>query len=245
LKDKVVLITGSSRGIGAATAIMAAEQGYKVCVNYINNAQAANEVVNKIEDNGGTAFAMQADVSREAEVLQMFEKIDDLFGRLDSLVNNAAILEQSMRLEEMDVARLKRVLNANVIGSFVCMREAVKRMSTRFGGSGGAIVNISSIAASLGSANEYVDYAASKAALDTMTVGLAKEVAMDGIRVNAVRPGTIHTEIHEAGRIERVSPSIPMQRAGDAEEIASAILWLLSDEASYMTGALMDVSGGR
>ncbi len=243
--NKVVLITGSSRGIGAATAIMAAEQGYKVCVNYHSNAAAATEVVNQIEDNGGTAYAIQADVANESEVLQMFKKVDELFGGLDALVNNAAILEQHMRLEEMDVSRFKRVFNANVIGSFVCMREAVKRMSTRFGGSGGAIVNVSSIAASLGSANEYVDYAASKAALDTMTVGLAKEVAVDGIRVNSVRPGTIKTEIHEAGRVERVSPSIPMQRAGEVEEIAAAILWLLSNDASYMTGSLMDVSGGR
>ena len=243
--NKVVLVTGSSRGIGAATAIMAAEQGYKVCVNYRSNAGAATEVVNQIEEMGGTAYAIQADVANEKEVLQMFNKVDELFGGLDALVNNAATLEQHMRLEDMDVARLKRIFNTNVIGSFVCMREAVKRMSTRQGGSGGAIVNISSVAASLGSPNEYVDYASSKAAIDTMTIGLAKEVAMDGIRVNSVRPGTIKTEIHEAGRIERVSPSIPMQRAGEVKEIASAILWLLSDEASYVTASLMDVSGGR
>lgn len=242
--DKVILITGSSRGIGASTAIMAAEQGYKVCINYRSNTTAATAVVKQIEGMGGTAYAIQADVANETEVLQMFNKVDERFGGLDALVNNAAILEQQMRLEEMDVDRLKRVFNANVIGSFVCMREAVKRMSTRYGGSGGAIVNISSLAATLGSANEYVDYAASKAAIDTMTIGLAKEVAMDGIRVNSVRPGTIKTKIHAAGRIERVSPFIPMQRAGEVKEIASAILWLLSDEASYITGSLMDVSGG-
>lgn len=246
--DRIVIITGGGRGIGAATARLAARAGYRVCIAFRERRDAADEVVAQIEGQGGEAIAVQADVGREADVLRLFDHVDRRFGELTALVNNAGILERQMRVDAMDAERLARVLNANVVGSFLCAREAVRRMSTRYGGHGGAIVNVSSVASRLGSPNEYVDYAASKAAIDTFTLGLAREVAGEGIRVNAVRPGSIHTEIHASGgepdRVERVKARIPMQRGGEADEIARAIVWLLSDEASYMTGSLVDVSGG-
>jgi len=244
-----MLITGASRGIGAATARLAAQQGYALCLNYHQRADAANAVLDQVRGLGVTAIAVQADVADETQVLHMFEAIDREFGRLDVLVNNAGMLEQQMRLEQMDAARWTRVLGANVIGSFLCAREAIKRMSTRHGGRGGAIVNLSSVAARLGAPGEYIDYAAAKGAIDSMTLGLAKEVASEGIRVNAVRPGVIQTDIHAAGgepdRVERVKASVPMGRGGQAEEIAEAILWLASEQASYTSGALLDVAGGR
>ncbi len=220
-----------------------------MCLNYHQRADAANAVLDQVRGLGVTAIAVQADVADETQVLHMFEAIDREFGRLDVLVNNAGMLEQQMRLEQMDAARWTRVLGANVIGSFLCAREAIKRMSTRHGGRGGAIVNLSSVAARLGAPGEYIDYAAAKGAIDSMTLGLAKEVASEGIRVNAVRPGVIHTDIHAAGgepdRVERVKASVPMGRGGQAEEIAEAILWLASEQASYTSGALLDVAGGR
>jgi len=244
-----LLVTGGSRGIGAATARLAAARGYAVCLSYRSNAAAAASVVNEIDRAGGAAIAVPADVAIEADVLRLFETVDRRFGRLQALVNNAGILERQMRVDEMDAGRIGRVLATNVLGPFLCAREAVRRMSTRHGGSGGAIVNVSSMAATLGSPNEYVDYAASKGAIDSMTVGLAREVATEGIRVNAVRPGVIYTDIHasggEPGRVDRVKAAVPMRRGGTAEEVARAILWLLSDEASYSTGAFIDVSGGR
>jgi NAD(P)-dependent dehydrogenase (short-subunit alcohol dehydrogenase family) len=245
----LVLITGGSRGIGAATARLAASRGYAVCVNYRANAEAAESVVSAITAAGGRAVAVQADVANESDVVRMFETCDAKLGRLTALVNNAGILETQMRVEAMDAARLHRVLATNVTGAFMCAREAVKRMSTKHGGQGGAIVNLSSRAAVLGSPNEYVDYAASKAAVDTLTIGLAQEVAQEGIRVNAIRAGVIQTEIHasggEPGRVDRVKASVPMRRGGTAGEVAEAVLWLLSDEASYTTGSFLDVSGGR
>ena len=247
--DQVLLITGGGRGIGAATALLAAQRGYAVAVNYASNSLAADEVVRAIRAGGGTAMAVQADVGDEAQVLAMFEKVDARLGRLTALVNNAGVVDVQARVDEMSVARLERMFRINVIGSFVCAREAVRRMSTRHGGSGGAIVNVSSAAARLGSPGQYVDYAASKGAIDTFTIGLAKEVAAEGIRVNAVRPGLIDTEIHASGgmpdRASELAPTVPMQRTGSAEEIAGAILWLLSAEASYTTMALLDVTGGR
>ena len=245
----VVLITGASRGIGAATALLAASRGYAVCVNYRHSKDAADQVVASIEASGGRAIAMQADIAIEADVVRLFEACDARFGRLDALVNNAGILETQMRVEAMDAARLQRVFTTNVTGSFMCAREAVKRMSTRRGGQGGSIVNLSSRAAVLGSPDEYVDYAASKAAIDTLTIGLAKEVAGEGIRVNAIRAGVIDTEIHASGgeprRVDRVKASVPMKRGGTAREVANAILWLMSEESSYTTGSFVDVSGGR
>ena len=247
--SKILIITGGSRGIGAATARLAAAQGYAVCISYRSRREVAEAVVRDIAGAGGKAIAVQADVAVEADVLRLFEIVDAQLGRVTALVNNAGILERHMRVEEMDAGRLTRVLAANVVGSFLCAREAVKRMSTRHGGSGGAIVNLSSAASRLGSPNEYVDYAASKGAIDTFTLGLAKEVAAEGIRVNAVRPGVIYTGIHadggEPGRVDRVKSSVPMMRGGQPEEVAKAILWLLSDEASYSTGAILDVTGGR
>ena len=244
-----LLVTGGSRGIGAATARLAAARGYAVGLGFRDNAAAAAQVIADIEQAGGEAFAVAADVASEADVLRLFDAVDRRFGRLDALVNNAGILEQHMRVESMSLGRLQRVFATNVIGAFLCVREAVKRMSTRYGGRGGAIVNVSSMASRLGSPNEYVDYAASKGAIDTMTIGLAREVAAEGIRVNAVRPGVVYTDIHasggEPGRVDRVKASVPMQRGGQPEEVARAILWLLSDEASYSTGAFIDVSGGR
>jgi NAD(P)-dependent dehydrogenase (short-subunit alcohol dehydrogenase family) len=246
---KVLLVTGGSRGIGAATARLAAGGGYAVCINYCHNEAAAQAVVEEIAQAGGEAIAIAGDVGNEADVMRLFAEVDEKLGPVTALVNNAGILERQMRVEEMDAARLSRVLTTNVIGSFLCAREAVRRMSTRHGGQGGAIVNVSSIASRLGAPDEYVDYAAAKGAIDSFTIGLAKEVAGEGIRVNAVRPGVIYTEIHasggEPGRVERVKAGVPMQRGGQPEEVARAILWLLSDEASYSTGTLLDVTGGR
>ncbi len=247
--SKVMLITGASRGIGAATAQLAAERGYALCLNYHHREDAARQVLHEVQRLGVQAIAVQADVSREDEVLDLFTALDREFGRLDVLVNNAGMLERQMRLEQMDAARWNRVLGANVIGSFLCAREAIKRMSTRHGGHGGAIINLSSAAARLGAPGEYIDYAAAKGAIDSMTLGLAKEVGGEGIRVNAVRPGVIYTDIHASGgepdRIERVKTSVPLGRGGDAREVAEAILWLASEGASYTSGALLDVSGGR
>ena len=245
----VMLVTGGSRGIGAATALLAAQRGYSVAVNYRSNERAAGVVVDEIISAGGKAVAIAADVSVEGDVLKLFEQTVTELGALSVLVNNAGILEQQSRLQDMSVERFNRVLQTNVVGALLCAREAVKRMSVGNGGAGGNIVNVSSIAATLGSPNEYIDYAATKGAVDSLTVGLAAEVAADGIRVNAVRPGVIHTEIHasggEPGRVDRVSGSVPMRRGGTAEEVARAILWLASEEASYITGSLLNVSGGR
>jgi NAD(P)-dependent dehydrogenase (short-subunit alcohol dehydrogenase family) len=247
--QKIVLITGGSRGIGAATALLAAERGYAVAVNYSTNSLAADEVVRAIRAGGGTAITVQADVAVEPQVLAMFEKVDAKLGRITALVNNAGMVDVPSRVDGMDVARLQRMFNTNILGSFVCAREAVKRMSTRYGGAGGSIVNVSSAAARMGSPGQYVDYAASKGAIDTFTMGLAKEVAQEGIRVNAVRPGIIDTDIHASGgqpdRARQMAPQVPMQRAGTALEVAQAILWLMGDEASYTTGTLLDVAGGR
>lgn len=247
--NPVIVITGASRGIGAATAKLAGSKGYSVVVNYKSNLEAATEVVNTITSQGGKALAIQADIADEKEIIQLFRLTMDSFGRIDALVNNAGILEQQTRFDDISAERLKRVLETNVMGSFLCCKAAVKLMSTRHGGNGGAIVNLSSMAARLGSPNEYIDYACSKGAIDTLTIGLAKEVAGEGIRVNAVRPGIIDTEMHasggEPGRVERLAPSLPMQRGGTAEEVAAATMWLLSDEASYTTGSFIDVSGGR
>ncbi len=244
-----MIVTGASRGIGAATARLAATRGYAVCVNYRNNAEAAEAVVAEILGAGGRAIAVQGDVAVEGDVLRLFETVDDALGPLTALVNNAGILEHHMRFVDMTVDRFQRVFETNITGSFLCAREAVRRMSTRNGGRGGAIVNVSSMAARLGAPEEYVDYAASKGAIDTMTVGLAKEVAAEGIRVNAVRPGVIYTDIHASGgepdRVERVKDVVPMKRGGQPEEVAAAILWLISEEASYSTGTFIDVSGGR
>lgn len=247
--NRIVLITGASRGIGAAAARLAAARGYAVCVNYHRDGAAADRVVAAIEQAGGRAIAVQADISIESDVARLFESCDRSLGRLTALVNNAGVLERQMRVEAMDAGRLSRVFATNVTGAFLCAREAVRRMSDEHGGPGGAIVNVSSIAARLGAPDEYVDYAASKAAVDALTIGLAREVAGKGIRVNAVRPGLIHTDIHasggEPGRVDRVKGSVPMKRGGTPEEVAHAIVWLLSPEASYTTGAFIEVAGGR
>jgi NAD(P)-dependent dehydrogenase (short-subunit alcohol dehydrogenase family) len=244
----VVVITGAGRGIGAATARLAAARGYAVCVNYLGNRAAAEKVVGEITAAGGRALAVQGDVAREADVIRVFDAAAEL-GTVTALVNNAGILERQGRLDAMEAARFERVFATNVTGAFLCAREAVRRMSRRHGGAGGAIVNVSSIAATLGAPGEYVDYAASKGAIDTLTVGLAREVAEEGIRVNAVRPGVIHTDIHasggEPGRVERVKSAVPMKRGGEPEEVARAILWLLSTDSSYCTGTFIDVAGGR
>jgi NAD(P)-dependent dehydrogenase (short-subunit alcohol dehydrogenase family) len=247
--NRVVLVTGGSRGIGAATARLAAERGYAVAVNYRKNRAAADAVVADIAAGGGTALAIGADVASETDVVRLFATVDAELGPLAALVNNAGILETQTRVEHLDAARIDRVFATNVRGAFICAREAVRRLSTRHGGGGGAIVNVSSRAAQLGAPGEYVDYAASKAALDALTIGLAREVAAEGIRVNGVRAGIIYTGIHadggEPGRVDRLGPTLPMQRGGDAIEVARAILWLLSDEASYSTGTFIDVAGGR
>lgn len=248
-KGKVILITGASRGIGAATAIMAAGLGYTVAINYLRDEQAALRTIMAIQEAGGNAEMFRADVSDERQVADLFKQIDRSFGKIDALVNNAGILKTQMRLDEMDAARILEILSANILSCFLCSKEAVKRMSARYGGAGGSIVNVSSVAARTGSPGEYIDYAASKGAIDAMTIGLSKEVAAEGIRVNGVRPGFIYTDIHAAGgdpkRIERISPSIPMQRGGKPEEVARAILWLVSDESSFSTGTFIDVAGGR
>ena len=245
----VLLITGASRGIGAVTARLAAARGYLVGVNYRENRDAADQVVASIRESGGTAVALQGDVAREDDVLRMFAECDRALGPLTALVNNAGVVDRKARVDEMSAARLQRMFAINVFGTMLCAREAVRRMSTKHGGRGGAIVNMSSVASRIGSPGEYVDYAAAKGAVDVFTIGLAKEVATEGIRVNAVRPGIVRTEIHASGgqpnRLERIAPLVPMLRPGEPEEIASAILWLLSDEASYASGALLDVAGGR
>jgi len=245
----VLVVTGGGRGIGAATARLAAKRGYSVCVNFLRDRASAERVVQDIREEGGTAIAVAGDVSLEKDVLGLFRECDRSLGGLSALVNNAGIVERQSRVENMDASRLQRMFATNVVGPILCAREAIKRMSTKHGGKGGAIVNVSSGAARLGSPGEYVDYAASKGAVDTMTIGLAKELAGEGIRVNCVRPGFVNTGIHAAGgepnRIERLRDSIPMKRGGEPEEVANAILWLLSDEASYSTGAILDVTGGR
>lgn len=245
----VLLVTGGSRGIGAAVSLLAASQGWRVAVNYTSNRQAAEEVVNAIETAGGEAFAIKADVGNAAEIVAIFEAVDRHFGRLDGLVNNAGVVDQPQRVDEMNADRLDRMMRINVTGAILAAGEAVRRMSTKHGGRGGTIVNISSMAAKLGSPSQYVDYAASKAAIDTLTIGLAREVAAEGVRVNAIRPGVIDTELHASGglpdRARDMAPSVPMQRPGRADEVADAVLYLLSPAASYITGAILDVSGGR
>jgi NAD(P)-dependent dehydrogenase (short-subunit alcohol dehydrogenase family) len=247
--DRVLLVTGGSRGIGAAIARLGAARGYAVAVNYRSRRDAADGVVADIAAAGGRAVAIQADVAIESDVVSLFAACDRELGPVSALANNAGILETQMRVEAMDAARITRILATNVVGSFLCAREAVRRMSTRLGGRGGGIVNVSSGAARLGSPGEYVDYAASKGAIDTFTIGLAQEVAPDGIRVNAVRPGFIYTEMHASGgepaRVDRVKAFVPLRRGGQPEEVAHAVLWLLSDEAGFTTGSFIDVTGGR
>lgn len=246
---KTMLITGASRGIGAATALLAAANGYAVVVNYMKNAEAAKQVVDRIVSQGGKAVAVQADVSKEKDIVRLFGEVDRIFGTLHCLVNNAGVLGRQTKLIDMDADRLERIFSTNVVGQILCCREAIRRMSTKQGGQGGTIVNVSSIAARSGAPFEYIDYAATKGALDSLTVGLAKEVADEGIRVNAVRPAFIHTDIHadggEPGRIDRLKDTIPLKRGGFAEEVAEAILWLASDKSSYSTGIFIDVTGGR
>ena len=247
--DRVLLVTGGSRGIGAATARLAAARGYAVAVNYRSRGDAAAAVVAEITAAGGRAVALQADVSIEADVVRLFDACDRELGPLTALVNNAGILETQMRVESMDAARITRILATNVVGPFLCAREAVRRLSTRHGGRGGAIVNVSSAAARLGAPGEYVDYAASKGALDTLTIGLAQEVAQEGIRVNGVRAGFIYTDMHasggEPGRVDRVKAFVPLRRGGQPDEVAQAVLWLLSDDSAFTTGSFVDVTGGR
>jgi NAD(P)-dependent dehydrogenase (short-subunit alcohol dehydrogenase family) len=245
----VALVTGGSRGIGAATCLLAAARGFKVAVNYTANAAAADNVVQQIRAGGGTAVAVQGDVALEADILRMFKTVDAQLGRLTALVNNAGVVDVATRVDAMSAARMKRMFDINIVGSFLCAREAVLRMSTKHGGAGGTIVNLSSVAARLGGPGQYVDYAASKGAIDTFTTGLAKEVATEGIRVNAVRPGIIDTDIHASGgepdRARLLAPLVPVQRPGTAQEVAQAIVWLMTDESSYCSGAFIDVAGGR
>jgi len=249
IDSPVLLVTGGSRGIGAAACLAAARHGWRVAVNYASNEEAANAVVSEIMKAGGDAIAIKGDVGNAADIVSMFEAVDRHFGRLDGLVNNAGIVDYIARVDEMSAERLERMMRINVTGSILCAGEAVRRMSTRYGGQGGAIVNISSMAAVIGGPAQYVDYAASKAAIDTLTIGLSKEVAAEGIRVNAIRPGIIETDIHASGgqpdRAKVMASSIPMKRAGQAEEVADAIVYLLSPSASYITGAILNVSGGR
>lgn len=246
--NKTILITGGGRGIGSATALLAGEMGYNVCVNYIKNETAAKAVVDEIIKNGGNALAYKADVSLEKDVIKLFQNIDKDFGKLEALVNNVGVLEKQSRVENMELNRLQRILNNNIVSSFLCSKEAIKRMSTKNGGMGGGIVNVSSIASKTGSPNEYVDYAASKGAIDTLTIGLSKEVAGEKIRVNAVRPGFIYTDFHsnggEGNRVNRIKDSLPMKRGGTSNEVANAITWLLSDKSSFCTGTFIDISGG-
>ena len=247
--NKVALITGGSRGIGAATALLAASQGWTVAINYLRHAHAAEAIAQKIRDAGGVALTIQADVSVEADVITMFETIDHELGPLGALVNNAGVVDHASRVDQMLGERLRRMFSINVLGSFYCAREAVRRMSTRYGGAGGSIVNVSSAAARLGSPHEYVDYAASKGALDVLTIGLAKEVAGEGIRVNSVRPGVIDTEIHASGgrpnRLDEITPGVPMGRGGTPEEVAESIVWLMSDASPFTTMSFLEISGGR
>ncbi|MEH6680335.1 MAG: SDR family oxidoreductase [Sediminicola sp.] len=246
---KTMIITGASRGIGAATAVLAAGHGFAVAVNYHKNRMAAEKVVKTITETGGRAIAVQADISKEKDILRLFSETDKRLGNLSSLINNAGILERQMRLEEMDISRLNRIFAANITGQLICAREAIKRMSTKYGGNGGTIVNVSSLAARTGAPNEYLDYAVSKGAMDTFTIGLSKEVAGEGIRVNGVRPAFIYTDIHADGgepeRVDRIKESIPMKRGGTAHEVAEAILWLASDRSSFSTGTFIDITGGR
>lgn len=248
-EQRVAVVTGASRGIGAATAHLLGKQGYSVCVNYRSNETAANSVVDELESSGVAAIAVQADISNEDEAVRLFQTVDRELGKLTALVNNAAVVAPQAPVEEMDAQRVDRIMRNNVTGAFVCCREAIKRMSTRHGGHGGAIVNVSSVAARTGSPGEYVDYAASKGAIDTLTRGLSLELAADGIRVNSVRPGFIYTELHadggDPGRVDRLAASIPMRRGGTADEVAQSIVWLLSDAASYVTGTFIDIAGGR
>ena len=246
---KTLLITGGSRGIGAAAAVLAAQRGWDIAINYTRDAAAADRVADQVRSLGRRALVIQADVADEAQVLAMFTAVDKEFGPLHGLVNNAGVVDMPSRVDQMSLQRLMRMFAINLTGSFLCAREAVKRMSTKHGGAGGVIVNLSSAAAKLGSPGQYVDYAAAKAGIDTFTLGLAREVATEGIRVNAVRPGIIDTDIHASGglpdRAKQTAPMVPMQRAGSAEEVAQAIVWLLSEESSYTTGAVIDVTGGR
>jgi NAD(P)-dependent dehydrogenase (short-subunit alcohol dehydrogenase family) len=249
MADKVMLITGGSRGIGAATARLAAQQGYSICLSYVRDRPTAEKLAAEIGKDGRKAIAVRCDVSVEPDVINLFQQCDRVLGRLNVLVNNAGIVDRSIRVELITAARLARMFAVNVTGSFLCAREAVKRMSKKHGGAGGAIVNLSSAAARLGSPGDYVDYAASKGAIDSFTIGLAKEVGAEGIRVNAVRPGVIRTEIHQVSgdpaRVDRIGQLAPLQRPGEAEEVARAILWVASEEASYTTGSIIDVTGGR
>lgn len=249
MKPGIAIVTGGGRGIGAATALLLGQRGYRVCVNYRSDRSAADAIVSRIRAAGGEAMPLQADVSMEQEVVRLFAAVDHHFGRVTALVNNAAMMLPQTRLLQMDAERINRMFTVNVTSAFLCCREAVKRMSTRLGGEGGAIVNVSSVAARTGSPGEYIDYAASKGAIDSLTRGLAVEVAEEGIRVNGVRPGFIYTGMHADGgepdRVDRVKINVPMKRGGQPEEVARAIAWLLSDEASYVTGTFIDASGGR